>query len=60
MHVNMRSLASKIAAQEGKSHQASIGDIREILRILVGLIAQNPIQVLAVLMIEAGKSKTKL
>lgn len=33
--MNLRQLASFIARQEGKKHQASIGDIREILRILV-------------------------
>lgn len=31
----LRSLASKLAKMEGKKHQASIGDIREILKCLV-------------------------
>lgn len=35
--MTMQQLASAIAKREGKKHQASIGDIREILRIIVDL-----------------------
>lgn len=32
--MEMRALASMIAKREGKKHQASVGDVREILSIL--------------------------
>lgn len=35
-------LASAIAKAEGKKHQASIGDIREILRIIIRMQAITP------------------
>lgn len=35
--MNLNKLASLIAKREGKKHQASIGDIREVLSILVDL-----------------------
>jgi hypothetical protein len=35
--MNKRELASKIANLEGKKHQASVGDVREILAILFAL-----------------------
>ena len=34
-------LASRIAKREGKKHQASIGDIREILKIMAHLEAES-------------------
>ncbi len=37
----MKELASLIAEYEGKKHQASIGDIREILRILEEVFADE-------------------
>ena len=37
--MTLNQLASKIARFEGKRHQASIGDIREILKILCGIQA---------------------
>lgn len=39
--MSMTKLASKISKIEGKKHQASIGDIREILKILTTLCAEN-------------------
>lgn len=36
-----KQLASKIAKLEGKKHQASIGDIREIVKIVFSLIKQE-------------------
>lgn len=33
--MTLRKLASLIAKQEGKKHQASIADIREILKIII-------------------------
>lgn len=38
----MKKLASLIAKQEGKKHQASIGDIREILAIMVSMEVEQP------------------
>lgn len=35
--MTLNKLASLIAKREGKKHQASIGDIREILKIMVGM-----------------------
>jgi len=35
--MTLNQLASKIAKAEGKKHQATIGDIREILKIIVDL-----------------------
>lgn len=37
--LTLQRLASKISKIEGRKHQASIGDIREILKIICGLIA---------------------
>lgn len=37
----MRTLANAIAKHEGKRHQASIGDVREILAILSDLIYED-------------------
>lgn len=39
--MTLNKLASQIAKREGKKHQASIGDIREILKILVELEAED-------------------
>lgn len=33
--MTLNQLASKIAKREGKKHQSSIGDIREILKIMI-------------------------
>ena len=38
--MTLNQLASKIAKREGKKHQSSIGDIREILKIMVELEAE--------------------
>lgn len=35
--MTLNKLASLIAKREGKKHQASIGDIREILKIIVAI-----------------------
>lgn len=40
--MTMTKLASMIAKAEGKKHQASIGDIREILKILARLMLATP------------------
>lgn len=49
-------LASKIAAFEGKKHQASIGDIREILKIIRKLIYDDA-EILCELLKKPGKKK---
>lgn len=36
--MNIRELASMIAKREGKKHQASVGDVREILKIFFDLL----------------------
>lgn len=41
--LTMNELASKIAKREGKKHQASIGDIREILKIIGALEYEDAI-----------------
>lgn len=41
MTMTMRKLASLIAKREGKKHQASIGDIREILKIFFDIYASE-------------------
>jgi hypothetical protein len=43
--MNLNKLASAIAKQEGKKHQASIGDIREILKIIVDFEAGSLVNV---------------
>lgn len=42
--MTLNKLASMIAKREGKKHQASIGDIREILRIICALDAEDTIK----------------
>lgn len=37
--MTVQELASLIAKQEGKRHQASVGDVREILKITLGQLA---------------------
>lgn len=39
--MTMRTLASRIARREGKKHEATVGDIREILKILVAIVAEE-------------------
>lgn len=41
MKSQLHKWASVIAKAEGKKHQASVGDIREILKIMVGIIADE-------------------
>lgn len=38
----MKKLVKEICAQEGKKHQASVADVREILKILAHLLLTNP------------------
>lgn len=40
--MTIQKLCSEIAKREGKKSQASIGDIREIVKILRAMIAENP------------------
>jgi len=39
--MTIQTLASQLAKMEGKKHQASIGDIRELLRMIAGLEAAH-------------------
>lgn len=39
--MTLQKLASLIAKREGKRSQARVGDVREIIKILVGLIADG-------------------
>ena len=55
-----KELCSLIAKREGKKHQASIGDIREILNILIDLNLESELQVLALLAKETNKLADKL
>ena len=42
LNVARNALIKKIASLEGKKHQASVGDIREILKIIINLEASQP------------------
>jgi hypothetical protein len=47
---NMRELCSELAKREGKQHQVSIGDIRELMRCLADLMAETdktPLDIIA-------------
>lgn len=55
-----KELCRLIAKREGKKHQASIGDIREILNILIELNLESELQVLALLAKETNKLADKL
>lgn len=37
----LRALATAIAEREGKKHQASIGDVREILKVMIDICAEE-------------------
>lgn len=50
MKLDFKELASRIALCEGRKHQASIGDVREILSLLMKMIKKNPIEILKVLL----------
>lgn len=41
MAINLKELASKIANQEGKKVQVSIGNVREVIRLVLGRIGQR-------------------
>lgn len=47
--MNMKELASKIAKLEGKKHQASVGDVREIIGLVSDAIYKDPQGVLIML-----------
>lgn len=47
--MNMKILASKIAKQEGKKHNASVGDVREIIGLVSDEIYRYPQQLLIML-----------
>lgn len=53
--MSIQKIASKIAKREGKKHQASIGDVREILKILCELEAETPGCVAVEILIGAQK-----
>lgn len=57
--MTIRTLASQIAKAEGKKSQARIGDVREILKIIATLGAENE-DVIICLGEEMGKIKAKL
>lgn len=40
--MTIKQLASEIAKREGKKHQTSIGDVREIIKLLKKLIKEDP------------------
>lgn len=54
------SLASIVAKCEGKKHQASISDIREILKVLAALEAAQPGLVSIQLLTRAMKLRKKI
>ncbi len=40
--LTMKQIHSAVAKQEGKKHQSSIGDVREVISCLVDLAAKEP------------------
>lgn len=55
--MNLKELVSKIAKAEGKKHQASVGDVREIIGLVSDELAIDP--TLGVLLIVAGQRRAK-
>lgn len=51
-----KSVCSTIAKKEGKKHQASIGDIREILTIFADIYMAQPI-LMTLMLIEIGAKR---
>lgn len=52
--MTMKKLASHIAALEGKKHEASIGDVREIIKLISIACASDP-QVVSALIKNGAK-----
>lgn len=52
--MTLREIDSWLAKQEGKRHQATIGDCREIRKLLVQLMAKKP-EARATIMAATGK-----
>lgn len=56
---SMKALASLIAKKEGKTHQASIGDVREILGLVSDAIWKDPQGVLIMLCNNGGRRRAR-
>lgn len=56
--MKLKDLVSKVAKLEGKKHQASIGDVREIIGIISDLVWSNP-QDVVVLLAKNGSNRAK-
>lgn len=55
--MTFKELASRLAKAEGKKHQASVGDVRELLSKLAQMIKDDPITVLQTLQVAAARKK---
>ena len=55
--MTLKELASKISKLEGKKHEASVGDVREIIGLISDQLASDP--ALADLLIKNGKRRSK-
>ena len=58
--MTQKELASIIAKREGKKHQASVGDIREILKIMFDIDMESGFEVTELFAMTAYKKKMKL
>ena len=47
--MNIKQIVSRIAKAEGRKHQASVGDVREIISLLCDLIGDDPAVTFALL-----------
>lgn len=47
--VNMNQLAVMVSKKEGKKKQTSIAQIKEILKVTSGIVAKNPMALVALL-----------
>ncbi len=55
--ITMRRLASELALAEGRKHQASVGDVREILALLSDMIYTPKLGELVTCLYENGKRR---
>jgi hypothetical protein len=55
----IKDTVSKIAKQEGKKHQAKVGDVREIVGLLSEEMATEPAIVAALIKLGASRIKRK-
>lgn len=57
--ISIKSLATHLTLKEGKKHQASISDVREILALLSDLMAVDADLEIAALLIKNGQRRLR-